>query len=160
MLELREGLVAEQWVVQQAVPSSAVNANTMFDGPTPGDGDAQESLALGMRFFDEFFVDRDIDSLDAFVRPTYIQHNPQIPDGVQGVQGFFAGTLEAIPGYTPRARRWAAQGDFVAVLYQSGFLPTDDDKTGIAIVDLWRVEDGEIVEHWDVLEFLDGTTPF
>lgn len=160
VLELRDGLIAEQWVVTQEVPPTSANPNTMFDGPAPGEGDAAESLALGMRFFDEFFVGRDPDSLNDFVRSTYIQHNPQIPDGIEGVQGFFAGALMAFPGYTPRARRYAAEGDFVAVLYQAAFSPDDDNTTGIAIVDWWRTEDGEIVEHWDVLEFLDGTTAF
>lgn len=160
VVELRDGLVAEQWVLTQEVPPTSANPNTMFDGPVPGEGDAAESLALGMRFFDEFFVGRDLESLNDFVRPSYIQHNPQIPDGIDAVQAFFAQTLAGFPGYTPRARRYAAEGDFVAVLYQAALSPDDNDATGIAIVDLWRTEGGEIVEHWDVLQFLDGTTPF
>ncbi|MEM9729954.1 MAG: nuclear transport factor 2 family protein [Myxococcota bacterium] len=160
LLELRDGLVAQQWVVTQEVPATSANPNTVFDGPVPGEGDAEESLALGMRFFDEFFVAQDLDSLNDFVRPSYIQHNPQVDDGIPAVQAFLGGALETFPGYTPRAGRWVAQGDFTAVLYQSALTPDAPNTTGLAIVDIWRTEDGEIVEHWDVIQFLDGTTPF
>lgn len=90
------------------------------------------------------FGDRNIDAVDDYFGPTYTQHSALAPDGVDGLKGL-VGTLSDEFRYEP-AR---AFGEGALVVTQGtyfGFGP--EPLTGF---DVWRVDDGKIVEHWDSL---------
>lgn len=79
---------------------------------------------------------------------TYIQHNPNLPDGKEPVIGFLSKIfLRDSPQITVSIKRVIAEGDLVVVHHHSKNNPEDP---GQAIVEIFRVEDGKIVEHWDV----------
>ena len=88
--------------------------------------------------------------------PSYIQHNPLIPDGSVALGQFFA----KITNEQPRARvvvhRIIAIGDYVWVHLNFLNLFNDDpDDTGIAGVDIYRMDAvGKAVEHWDALQLV------
>ena len=99
-------------------------------------------------FFRTVFVDHKVDEGFAkYVGDTYVQHNPNVPDGKLAALTY----LKMILGPTARAelKRVIAEGDLVTLHQHSR--PNETD-VGYAIVDIFRVADGKIVEHWDVIQ--------
>lgn len=84
-----------------------------------------------------------------YVGPTYTQHNPMVPDGIEGAVTGLTGLLKQMPGWKYDFKRVLADGDLVAV---HSHVTTGPDDRGMAVVDIFRVKDGKIVEHWDVLQ--------
>jgi predicted SnoaL-like aldol condensation-catalyzing enzyme len=79
------------------------------------------------------------------VGPQYIQHNPQAPDGPEAFIGF----VRAFPEASVDIRRVFADGDMVITHSLLKFTP---DDPGAVAADFFRLEDGKVVEHWDVLQ--------
>jgi predicted SnoaL-like aldol condensation-catalyzing enzyme len=84
-----------------------------------------------------------------YVGESYRQHNPNAPDGPQGVIAYAAGYLKANPELRLDFKRIIAEGDYVVV--HSHLKPNSSDR-GEAVVDIFRVEGGKLVEHWDVVQ--------
>jgi predicted SnoaL-like aldol condensation-catalyzing enzyme len=75
----------------------------------------------------------------------YLQHNPQAPDGPEAFIGF----VKAFPEGSVDIRRVFADGDIVVTHSLLKF--TSEDR-GTVAADFFRLEDGKVVEHWDVLQ--------
>ncbi|ESQ89259.1 hypothetical protein ABAC460_13255 [Asticcacaulis sp. AC460] len=91
------------------------------------------------------FIDRDPKAIETYWGKTYTQHNPMVPNGVEALPGLL-NNLPANFKYEPGLV--IADGDFVAIHGRyTGFGPTP-----MIAVDIFRVEDGKLVEHWDVLQ--------
>jgi predicted SnoaL-like aldol condensation-catalyzing enzyme len=93
--------------------------------------------------------------IDNLVRPDYIQHNPLAPDGPEAMKAFGAAWLKQFPDATYAARRAITDGALV-LLHSSGVLIPG--TPGLAAVDIFRFQDGQIAEHWDVLQEVPATT--
>ena len=103
-----------------------------------------------LAFFDLAFVQRDaLAAADRYLGETYTQHNPTVPDGPDVFKQFIPQWLASVPELSFDIRRVIAEGDLVALHYH---LKTSPDDLGTAVVDIFRVEDGRVVEHWDVLQ--------
>jgi predicted SnoaL-like aldol condensation-catalyzing enzyme len=89
------------------------------------------------------------EAIDRYLAPPYTQHNPQVPDGIEGARGGIAGLLRQIPGWHYDFKRVLVDGDLVAVHSR---VTTGPDDTGMAVVDIFRAENGRFVEHWDVIQ--------
>ena len=82
----------------------------------------------------------------------YIQHNTGIADGLSGLGSALAALAEAgIQMIYTTVHQVLAQGDYVLALSEGTF-----GGTPTSFYDLWRVEDGKIAEHWDVMETIAG----
>jgi predicted SnoaL-like aldol condensation-catalyzing enzyme len=106
---------------------------------------AERNKAAVLEFLTTAFSSKDFTALDRYLHPDYVQHNPFIPAAKAGLRGFIAG-LPDTTRYEPGAI--IAEGDLVMVhgRYSGGL-----DKPLIGI-DIFRFEDGLVVEHWDVLQ--------
>ena len=99
---------------------------------------------------------RSEEATEKFVSPSYVQHNPIIPDGSVALGQFFG----KITRERARARivvhKIIAGGDYVWAHVNFLNLFTDDpDDTGIAGVDIYRMNgEGKAVEHWDTLQLV------
>jgi predicted SnoaL-like aldol condensation-catalyzing enzyme len=85
------------------------------------------------------------EAVERYQGSEYIQHNPQAPDGPEAFIGF----VRAFPDISVDIRRVFAEGDIVITHGVVKFTPEDK---GTVAVDFFRLEDGKIVEHWDVLQ--------
>jgi predicted SnoaL-like aldol condensation-catalyzing enzyme len=79
----------------------------------------------------------------------YIQHNPQAPDGPEAFIQFVRSFAEQSSELSIEIKRVIAEGDLVVT---HGLIKTGPDDRGMAAADIFRLEDGKIVEHWDVLQ--------
>lgn len=111
--------------------------------PTTNSTDANKALVLaGIR---GVFIDRDPAVLDRLFSDDYRQHNPQIPNGTAAIKGLL-GKLPTNFKYEPGLV--VAEGDYVTIHGRYiGWGP----KPMVA-VDIFRVADGKIAEHWDVMQ--------
>lgn len=118
----------------------------MFCAAANADPAANKQLVLDAANL--LFVQHKVDqAVDQYFAPGYIQHNPMVPSGAETMRNFFKGFYAANPGATVIIKRALADGDLVAVHYNMKVKPEDH---GFAVVDIFRVENGKIAEHWDV----------
>ena len=86
----------------------------------------------------------------------YIQHNPTAADGPEGFLELFTFIDKSYPEFRVEIRRVFVEGDMVAVHVRSFNSMT---KNGEAGVDIFRLENGKIVEHWDVIQPIPDELP-
>ncbi|MDD0854120.1 ester cyclase [Halobacteriovorax sp. GB3] len=86
---------------------------------------------------------------DTYIGDKYIQHNPYVPNGAKPFYGYFTGYFKKNPDSSASIKRVVSQGDLVMIHVHSK--QNEKDK-GKAIVDIFRLENGKIVEHWDVIQ--------
>ncbi|MEM9748365.1 MAG: ester cyclase [Actinomycetota bacterium] len=99
----------------------------------------------------------DVDELDEWIALDYVQHNPYVAQGRDGVRSFFDAWHQAftdtevivedalvagdrlVGRFTYRARH---TGEFMGI-------PPSGNEVEMRSIDIWRVVDGKLVEHWD-----------
>jgi predicted SnoaL-like aldol condensation-catalyzing enzyme len=107
-----------------------------------------------LAFYEAAINQTDFDAAAAFIGERYVQHNPRIADGPEGLKAFLGLLRESFPGLRGEVKRIFADGDFVIVHTHGVRVPGEG---GSAIVDIFRLEDGKIVEHWDVIQPIPET---
>ncbi len=111
--------------------------------------DPEANKKVVLDFYEKGLNQKDFDAAAKHFGPKYIQHNPMAPDGIEGFKAFIAMRKEKTPNARSEIRRAFADGDFVILHVESHREPGD---RGVAIVDIFRLENGKIVEHWDVIQ--------
>lgn len=100
-------------------------------------------------FEDAALNQKDFDSASKYLGPRYTQHNPNVPDGPEGLKGFLAFLKDKFPNNRSETKHVFAEGDFVIV---HDHAVREPGTRGSAIVNIYRLENGKIVEHWDVIQ--------
>jgi predicted SnoaL-like aldol condensation-catalyzing enzyme len=107
----------------------------------------QANLALVEGLFRDVLNPMDSGSVDRYIDPDYIQHSQLAPPGREALKAF----LDMIRTESPQAvhdvKRMFADGDHVVVHYHVRRWP---DDAGFAVMDIFRIANGLIKEHWDV----------
>jgi len=99
-------------------------------------------------FYRTVFIEkRVIEGFERFVAPGYIQHNPLLQSGREAAVKFL--TSRSTRDSIADIKRVVAEGDLVVLHVHSRNNVAD---RGRAVVDIFRVADGKIVEHWDVIQ--------
>ena len=112
------------------------------------------------RVGDAVFNRHDLSVLDRHVREDYIQHNPLVPQGRDGFRRFFADAFRAVPDWRHETKMTAAEGNLVWVYgtyrgTQTGDwlgIPATGKGFAMDAVDVFRIEGGQLAEHWDVMD--------
>ena len=118
---------------------------------------AAANKALVLKAYQELFGDHDLGALDRYWARNYIQHNPYMADGTEAVKQYLGkiGILQG-PKFKVEFLRVAAEGDLVFVQTRR---PKMGDNPEMAIVDIFRIEQGRIAEHWDVMQAVPVDAP-
>lgn len=122
---------------------------------TPSATPSQKDCTLSARevvdqFIDSLFRKKEVRrAFESWVASDYVQHKAALPDGREAVIGFLEDLFERFPDRIFTIHRVIASDDLVAVHYHSQATPED---LGFAVVDIFRVENCRIVEHWDVVQ--------
>jgi predicted ester cyclase len=115
------------------------------------------------RLIASVFVNHDLSVLDEIMRDDYIQHNDIAEQGKAGFIALFKQTFIAMPDFRYQINRLVAEDDYVvAYCTTSGThnggdwlnFPPRGGKLHFDVVDIFRVQDGKIAEHWDVADRL------
>jgi predicted SnoaL-like aldol condensation-catalyzing enzyme len=106
----------------------------------------EKNKAVVLEFYNRFFNQGDARAVDDLIVTDYVQHNPTVADGRDAIKPFVANGP-----YPAEVKRLVAEGDLVvAHVY---YLHSNS-----AAVDIFRLEHGKIVEHWDVLQTIPETS--
>jgi len=100
-----------------------------------------------VEFYDKAINQKDFEAAAKYLGPRYTQHNPGVADGPEGLKAFLGFLREKFPGARSEIRRVFADGDYVILHVHAVREP---GARGAAIVDIFKLENGKIVEHWDV----------
>jgi predicted SnoaL-like aldol condensation-catalyzing enzyme len=100
-----------------------------------------------VEFYEKAINQKDFDAASAYLGPRYTQHNPGAADGAEGLKAFLAFLREKAPDAHSEIKRVFADGDYVILHVHNVREP---GTRGAAIIDIFKLESGKIVEHWDV----------
>lgn len=121
---------------------------------------SQANKQLLADFGAEVFGKKNFSKLSTFMHEDYIQHNPLVPQGANGFKSFFADWFKAVPDWEYKLTKIVSEGNTVwAYGVYSGTqtgdwlgIPATNKHYAINAVDIFRIENGKLAEHWDVLD--------
>ena len=145
------GKVAEHWDAMTPLVTETVSGRTQTDGSTEvTDLDQTEAnKALAVALIEDVLMGKNPAKITEYISfESYAQHNPYIKDGLAGI-------VEAVEALTAQNNMFQYT-EIHAVLGEGNFVLTVSEGqwngTTNAFYDLFRMEDGMIVEHWDVIQ--------
>ena len=150
LFRFKDGKIAEHWGGQEPEAPPNLSGRTQVDGPTEvldhEKTDANRRVVQTYR--ETVMVSLRFDRIEEFIEGAhYAQHASKIGDGIARLKDRIASVAKEGGQLYLTPRRFVAEGNFVLVLTE-GDLPSGPT----ALYDLFRVENGKIVEHWDVLK--------
>lgn len=152
---LEDGLVVEHW--DNLIPEQAPNpsGHTQIDGAIEiTDRDETEAnKAKVVDFITRSLIDQEQVDITQYISPaSYVQHNPQVADGLEGFGAFMQAMAEkGVTMSYAEIHLVVGEGNFVLTASEGAFGGEPQ-----AFYDLFRLEDGLIVEHWDVIAPMPG----
>jgi len=150
VFRFEDEFAVEHWdnIQERRGPSPA--GHSMVDGPTAATNldQTEANRELVRAFVDEVLIGEQVQKLEHYVGDeSYIQHNPQIADGLPALRSALASASYE------RIHRVLAEGNFVLAVSEGSL-----DGVHSAFYDLFRVADGRLVEHWDTIEAIAPKT--
>lgn len=152
IFRFENGKIVEHWDNLQETPVNPnPSGNTMIDGTTKIENinKTEENKTLVNNFVNDILVNGKMEKLaDYFDGDNYIQHNPQIANGLSGLgKALEYMASQGITMKYDKVHKVLGEGNFVLTVSEGSFA----DKA-TSFYDLFRVENGKIAEHWDVME--------
>jgi len=98
-------------------------------------------------FYEVYINQKNFEAAANYIGSRYIQHNPMGADNLEGIKGFIQFMKEKMPDAHWEMKRAFVDGDYV--ITHGRFVAKPGDR-GMAVMDIFRLENGKIVEHWDV----------
>ncbi len=120
------------------------------------DEQLEANKKLVVDFYTDILFENKLDKIDQYIGDVYIQHNPNVADGKQALLDLLNSFPAPEPGGQPFGEivRVIAEGDLVVLHIKNYSWP---GPNGGAVVDIFRVKDNLIVEHWDVIQAIPDT---
>jgi len=118
--------------------------------------DPETNKKIVLEFYDKALNQKDFEAASKYFGSRYVQHNPNVPDGIDSFKGLITMLKEKFPNSRSEIKRAVAEGDLVMLHVHSVREP---GQRGRAIVDIFRLENGKIVEHWDVAQDIPEKMP-
>ena len=136
------------WLAAAAILTTACGGASTAAGPSPAP--ESQNKALVLRLYSEAFNQNKTDVVKELV-------GADLPGGADGQIKQFQDLKAKIPGAVATVKRTAADGDLVAVHWHASATPANE-ATGEAKIDLYRVGNGKLVEHWSITQTVPATT--
>ncbi|NWG52616.1 MAG: MFS transporter [Hydrogenophilaceae bacterium] len=151
------GLMALGWALAAASIALLLARRTEDGAATRAYSKSERrNLALVAEMYENVLQPLDADQVDRYFVPGYIQHNPMAATGADGLKAFLAWAKARSPNAEHIVKRVFADGDFVIahvhVIIEPG-------TRGNAVIDIFRIEDGLIAEHWDAAQPIPESMP-
>jgi predicted SnoaL-like aldol condensation-catalyzing enzyme len=150
IFRMEDGLAAEHWSGIMDHPATTANGHSMIDGATEitDHANTHKNKALARSFVETVLINGQFDKILNFYHPGIIQHNPFIPDTVDGlIKGVQELQRNGLTIQIEKVRHVFGEGNFVLVVAEGKFA-----GKSTAFFDLFRIENGKVAEHWDVLQ--------
>jgi predicted ester cyclase len=126
----------------------------------------EENVALFRQFVDELINNRNVGVIDTMVAEDFVEHGglPGFPEGRDGLKQLFSAVLGGFPDLQAQVEDSIAQGDKVMLrMTWRGtqtrpflFLPPSDKEATFGVIDIVRVVDGKLAEHWGITDQLSA----
>lgn len=143
--------IVEHWDNLQEIASETASGRSQIDGPTEATdlGKTDENKSLVKGFVEDILMGGNPDKITEYISTEkFLQHNPAVADGLDSLGKALQAMAEAgTPMTYTKNHMLLGEGDFVLTVSEGQFLGNH-----VAFYDLFRVENGKIVEHWDTIE--------
>ncbi|UPR36346.1 hypothetical protein ISX50_21535 [Vibrio cyclitrophicus] len=153
VFRFEDGLIVEHWDNLQEIAKPNASGRTQLDGTTKvvdiEKTDQNKQLVGG--FVKDILIGGDMSKINQYIDnedSAYLQHNPGVADGLSGLGEALGALAEAgMPMVYTANHKILGQGNFVLSISEGQFM-----NNHVAFYDLFRVDNGKIVEHWDTIE--------
>jgi len=111
-------------------------------------------------FAESVLVKKDLSAVDQYMRSDYIQHNPLVKPGASGFKEFFSAWFASVPDWRYSVKKIVADesevwvyGTYAGTLEKEWLgVTASGQKYAFDAVDIFRLEEGKLAEHWDVMD--------
>ncbi|MEL7118348.1 MAG: nuclear transport factor 2 family protein [Bacteroidota bacterium] len=152
IMRFEDGLIVEHWDNLAAITPPNPSGRTQLDGTTEiTDLDkTNDNKALVEEFVNAVLMNGEVDKVAEYINPEkYLQHNSAVADGLDGLGAalkYFADN--GLVMEYDQVHKVLGEGNFVLTVSEGKFGKGEH----VAFYDLFRLEEGKIVEHWDIIE--------
>lgn len=115
----------------------------------------ERNKKIVLEMYEKVLMPLDSTAAAPYFGPRYIQHNPMAEDGLEGLKKFLDEGRKQYPNCRHILKRILADGDFV-MMHTHVIL--EPGTRGYAVMDIFRLEDGKLVEHWDTIQPIPETS--
>jgi predicted SnoaL-like aldol condensation-catalyzing enzyme len=134
-------------------PAKRANPKRPLDTLSAEKARLEANKKLVLAFYQKMIGDKDPEAARPYMASKYVQHSAYARDGFEGVAEFARMFKANFPNHRYEVKKVIAEGDFV-VLHLHGI--NGMGPHGEQVVDIFRVKDGKVCEHWDVIQEIPG----
>jgi predicted SnoaL-like aldol condensation-catalyzing enzyme len=116
----------------------------------------QRNLDQVLGLFRDVLAPLDADQVERYIAPDYIQHSPMAAPGRASLKAFLRTVHAASPHASQRLLRAFVDGDHVIIHYH---VKKDPEDRGFVVMDIFRLANGMVVEHWDCVQDVPAHSP-
>lgn len=157
IFRFEEGLIVEHWDNLQEKVTRTTSGRSQIDGATEiKDIDkTAENKILVQNLINDIFLGANPNKITEYISTEqYYQHNPGIKDGLTGLGEALQSLAEAgMPMVFEKNHIILGEGNFVVSVSEGIFM-----KEKVSFYDIFRIENGKVVEHWDTVEKIIPTS--
>ena len=151
IFRFEDGKIVEHWDNLQEIASQSASGRTQIDGPAEV-SDLEKTVsnkALVAEFVENVLEGADPGKITEYISTeNYLQHNPFVADGLNALGKVLKAMADAgTPMIYSKNHMILGEGNFILAVSEGRFLGNH-----AAFYDLFRIENGKIVEHWDTIE--------
>jgi predicted SnoaL-like aldol condensation-catalyzing enzyme len=154
----RDDVKGRAKVGTRALAKAKASARRTFRKVTKQEQSVAQQLAhnkkLVLDFYHQLIGEKDYEAARAYMGAEYRQHAPYATDGHAGIAEWVRKFKEGFPQHHYEVKKVVAEGDLV-VLHLHG--KNGPNPHGESVVDIFRIKDGKVVEHWDVIQPIPET---
>jgi predicted SnoaL-like aldol condensation-catalyzing enzyme len=139
-----------------AALAAGLAAGMMFAGAASAETALEKANKQAViEFYNKALNDKDFAAASKYLGNRYTQHNPTAKDGPEGLKGFIDFLRDKFPQSHNEIVQSFADGDYVILHVRSMRVP---GTAGRAIFDLFKLEHGKVVEHWDAVQDIPASS--